>query len=88
MPTFHVIVTRDAHALDSSSLNFAQDVRSHNAMHAAACGLSLAGGGYAEVIEVVALRPVPGRPARVMFCQCSQGVYGFCFGSRLEGGDA
>ena len=88
MPTFHVTVKRDAHALDSSSLDFTQDVRSHNAVYAAACGLSLAGGGYAEVIEVVALCSAPGRPARVTFCQCSQGVYGFCFGSRLEGGDA
>lgn len=82
MPTFHVTVKRTAHALDLSPLDFAQEVRSHNAVHAAACGLSLAGGGYAEVIEVVALRPAPGRPARVTFCQCSQGVYGFCFASR------
>lgn len=77
MPTFHVIVKRDAAALDLE-----QDVTSQNAAHAAACGLSLAGGGYAEVIEVTALSPAPDRPVLTTFCQCSQGVYGFCFLSR------
>jgi len=82
MPTFHVIVKRDAAALTPSPFDLAQQVTSQNAVHAAACGLSLAGGGYAEVIEVTALSPVPGRSALTTFCQCSQGVYGFCFLSR------
>jgi hypothetical protein len=81
MPDFHVMVKRGASAPDSSLLNFAR-IKSQNAMHAAACGLSLAGGGYAEVIEVHALAPVPGRPVLTVFQQCSQGVYGFCFTSR------
>jgi hypothetical protein len=82
MPTFHVLVKRDAAALDPSLFDFEQDVKSQNAVHAAACGLLLAGGGYAEAITVTALCPVPGRPASTTFGQCSQGVYGFCFLSR------
>ena len=78
MARFHVMVKRDA-----STVVLEQDVQSQNVAHAAACGLSLAGGGYADVIMVQVLRPAPGRPASVTFSGCSQGVYGFCFSSRL-----
>lgn len=81
MPNFHVFVRRDAYALDPSPFDY-PCVKSQNAAHAAACGLSLAGGGYADVIEVQALAPRPGRPVSTIFKQCSQGVYGFCFTSR------
>lgn len=77
MPVFHVTVKRVA-----SAQPFQQRVKSQNAVYAAACGLSLAGGGSAEVIEVCALMPAPGRPASTRFTQCRQEVYGFCFGSR------
>jgi len=82
MPNFHVIVKCDAHVLGLSPLVLERNVKSQNAAHAAACGLSLAGGEYADVIEVVALAPVPGRSPLTIFKQCSQGVYGFCYGSR------
>ena len=80
MPIFHVKVKRDAHVLDPSSVDLEQNLFSQNAVHAAASALSLAGGGYAAVIEVRALRPVRGRSARTLFYHCSQGMYGFVFG--------
>lgn len=80
MATFRVMVKRDVYALDPSSFNF--DMHARNAAHAAACGLSLAGGGYADLIEVEALQPAPGRPVLTLFRQCSQGIYGFCYTSR------
>lgn len=82
MPAFHVTVRRDQDAPDPSPVDLEQDIQSQNASHAAVCGLSLAGGGYADCIEVRALRPAPGRSAAVTFYQCSQGIYGFCFGAR------
>lgn len=82
MPTFHVVVKRDGSALDPSPFDLEQDVHSQNVVHAAACGLSLAGGGVADLIEVAALKPGAGRPALTTFRQCSQGVYGFFFASR------
>jgi hypothetical protein len=81
MPNFHVLVRRDAYAPGSSSFHY-PCVKSQNAAHAAAAGLSLAGGGYADVIEVQALSPQPGRPILTLFMQCSQGIYGFCYTSR------
>ena len=82
MPTFHVLVKRDADALDPSPFDLEQDVHSQNAAHAAACGLSLAGGGSADCIQVTALQPRSGRSAQVTFSRCSQGVYGFVYASR------
>jgi hypothetical protein len=82
MPNFHVIVKRDAYALDPSPFDY-PFVKSQDAAHAAACGLSLSGGGYADLIEVEALQPVFGRSPFQMFKQCSQGVYGFCYTSRI-----
>ena len=78
MVPFRVIVRRDPSAPAPSSLVFPL-VKSQNAAHAAACGLSLAGGGCAHVIDVQALAPRPGRPVHTSFVQCSQGVYGFCY---------
>lgn len=81
MPKFHVAVKI---SLASSLLDLDQDLHSQNAAHAAACGLSLAGTGYADVIEVRALQPVPGRPVATIFRGCSQGIYGFCYASRSQ----
>jgi hypothetical protein len=78
---FHVVVTRGAVAAGSSLFDFAGEVRAQNSVHAAACGLSLAGGGSAEQIKVTVLVPKPGRPAQVTYWSCSQGVYGFVYGS-------
>lgn len=83
MPDFHVKVKRGAALLGLPSSDFPR-VKSQNAVHAAACGLSLAGGGYADVIEVEALNPVPGRSPFLTFNGCSQGVYGFCYTSRFS----
>ena len=58
---------------------FERIVQAQSVRYAAACGLSLAGGGVAGTIEVTALRPAPGRPALTIFNQCSQGIYGFCY---------
>lgn len=84
MPDFHVLVKRGAAEVGTAQLDFERDVKSQNAVHAAAAGLSLAGDGSADVIEVTALQPIPGRPALTTFHQCSQGVYGFCFASRVS----
>lgn len=81
MPDFRVIVKRGTAAFGLPSSDFPR-VKSQNAAHAAACGLSLAGGGYAEVIEVEALQPVPGRAPFQHFHGCAQGTYGFCYTSR------
>ena len=85
MPKFRVVVRKDKYALDPTPFDFAQ-LSSQNVAHAAASGLSLAGGGFADLIEVQVLSPSPGRPARIFFYQCSQGVYGFCYTSRQNGG--
>lgn len=83
---FHVVVTCGAAAPGSVLLDFAGEVRAQNSVYAAACGLSLAGGGFAEMIEVTALAPKPGRSARVTYWHCSQGPYGFVYGSRSQEG--
>lgn len=82
MPRFHVLVRRNTSLSDVSLPDFTQEVTSQNSTYAAACGLSLAGGGFADLIEVQALQPVPGRPVGTRFQQCSQGLYGFCFTQR------
>jgi hypothetical protein len=82
MPRFRVTVMRVAPDLVSSLVELDQEVSSQNAVHAAACGLSLAGTGCADVIEVRALAPRRGRPTTTVFTGCSQGVYGFCYVSR------
>lgn len=79
MQRFLVWVKRDACTFDPCPVDFLQEVASLNSEHAAACGLSLAGGGTASVIEVQALQTVAGRPAATRFEYCSQGIYGFCF---------
>lgn len=86
MPKFAVTVKRDAASSVPSPFDLSRHVISQNAAHAAAVGLSLAGGGFAEVIEVTALAPVPGRSALTTFHQCSQGAYGFCYASRSSSG--
>lgn len=80
MPKFLVTVR-----YQDAALEVARQVRSQNVAHAAATGLSLVGGRWADAIEVVALAPVPGRPSSVLFEGCSQGVYGFCYTSRSFG---
>ena len=81
---FRVTVKRDLVARIPSLPDGTHEVQSGSAVHAAACGLSLAGGGTAEIVEVAALRPAPGWPALTTFYHCSQGIYGFCFASRAS----
>lgn len=77
MPKFRVTVKCVGELVDLD-----QEVCSQNVEHAAACGLSLARTGYADVVEVRVLAPRPGRPVMTVFVGCSQGVYGFCYASR------
>lgn len=80
MAVFRVLVKQNANILHSSPFTFTLDAR--NAAHAAACGLSRVRGDYADLIEVEALQPAPGRPEVTLFHVCSQGVYGFHYTSR------
>ncbi|HEY3994245.1 MAG TPA: hypothetical protein VGM01_15355 [Ktedonobacteraceae bacterium] len=84
MPDFRVTVKRDPLVPGLPLLVVERVVKSQNAAHAAAAGLSLVGGNQADVIEVRALAPLPGRPALTTFTACAQGVYGFCYGSRKQ----
>lgn len=85
MPNFRVIVKR---GVFDPAVPFVSCVlpcvKSQNAAHAAACGLSLAGGECADEIEVKALQPAPGRSPFTIFRGCSWGVYGFCYTKRFS----
>jgi hypothetical protein len=82
LPAFRVTVTRDLRLPGMPPVVFQREVKSQNAAHAAACGLSLASCTSAETIEVLALSPRPGRSPLTIFHGCSSGSYGFCYTSR------
>jgi hypothetical protein len=81
MLPFQVVVWCERYTPDGKPLVWEQEVKSQNAVHAAASGLMLAGLDYVDQIKVTALQPIAGRSAFTIFRGCSRGVYGFCFQS-------